>query len=205
MAEQWSERLGGIGPPPTAGLERSVWAAELGPAELRRARRWLIVAGILALIGGVAAIAVPAIASVTIAIFIGWVLVFTGVSIAIDAFAVRGRPRWLRLAEAVLGLVAGLCIVIFPLTGTLTLTFFLAAWFFATGVLLLVGTFQQRTRPGVWLMGINGALSLILGILIVAGLPSSADWAIGLLVGINLLFWGIRALVAASLLKRFAG
>jgi uncharacterized membrane protein HdeD (DUF308 family) len=146
----------------------------------------------------------PAIASVTIALFIGWMLVFASVVTGIDAFAVRGRVRWLRFAEAVLSLLAGLCIVIFPLTGTLTLTFFLAAWFFATGVLLVVAAFQARGRPGVWLLGLNGALSLVLGILIVAKLPSSAAWAIGLLAGVNLLFWGVRALVAASLLKRVA-
>jgi uncharacterized membrane protein HdeD (DUF308 family) len=48
---------------------------------------------------------------------------------------------------------------------------------------------------------LGGILSVILGILIAASLPSSAAWAIGLLVGINLLFWGARALAAAWLLR----
>jgi uncharacterized membrane protein HdeD (DUF308 family) len=52
---------------------------------------------------------------------------------------------------------------------------------------------------------LGGGLSVILGFLIAASLPSSATWAIGLLVGINLVFWGVRALIGARLLKELAG
>jgi uncharacterized membrane protein HdeD (DUF308 family) len=55
--------------------------------------------------------------------------------------------------------------------------------------------------PGAGITGFGGALSVVLGILIAASLPSSASWAIGLLVGINLIFWGVRALTGAGLLK----
>jgi uncharacterized membrane protein HdeD (DUF308 family) len=72
----------------------------------------------------------------------------------------------------------------------------------ATGALLLAGAWQLRGIGGASLMALNGTLSLVLGLLIAVDLPSSADWAIGLLVGINLLFWGIRALVAAAALQR---
>jgi uncharacterized membrane protein HdeD (DUF308 family) len=50
-------------------------------------------------------------------------------------------------------------------------------------------------------MTVNGLLSCVLGILIAADLPSSANWAIGLLVGIYMIWWGTEALIAASLLK----
>jgi uncharacterized membrane protein HdeD (DUF308 family) len=88
--------------------------------------------------------------------------------------------------------------VLFPRSGTLTLTLLLAAWFFASGAVMLLSAWRRRGRPGVGFTGFNGALSLLLGILIVADLPSSAGWAIGLLVGINLLFWGVRTLIAAG-------
>jgi len=176
----------------------------LSDEDLRRVRRWLTISGILGLIGGIAAIAVPAIASLTIAIFIGWVLVFASAVMGARAVAVRGQRRefLLRLAEALLTLAAGVCILLFPLTGVLTLTFFLTAWFLASGALQLYGAWRMRGLPGAGWLGLDGALSVLLGILIAVELPSSAAWAVGLLVGVNLLFWGVSALIAARALKR---
>jgi uncharacterized membrane protein HdeD (DUF308 family) len=169
---------------------------------LRKARKWLMIAGILAIIGGAIAIAVPAIASVTVAIFIGWVLIYSSIVMFINIFqgGLPG-PKALRIAEAALTLVAGLYVVIFPLDGTITLTVALAVWFFASGVLLAAEAWRNRGRPGAGLMGFNGVLSVVLGVLIAVNLPSSAGWAIGLLVGIHLVFWGVRAIVASELLK----
>jgi uncharacterized membrane protein HdeD (DUF308 family) len=173
------------------------------PAEaLARARRWLTVTAVLALIAGVVAIAVPVIASVTIALFIGWVLIFAGIVTGIHAFSQRPPRRVaVSLVNAVLTFLVGLYIVIFPLSGTVTLTFMLALWFFASGALRLVAWWRGRGMPGAGMIGFNGALTLVLGILIVASLPSSAAWAIGLLVGINLFFWGLEGLALARLLK----
>jgi uncharacterized membrane protein HdeD (DUF308 family) len=162
----------------------------------------LIVAGIVALISGLVAIAVPIVASVTIAILVGWVLVVAG--IAMGARAVSNRAP-VRALEAAVTLIAGLYVLIFPLNGTVTLTFVLAVWFFATGVLVSAHALEQRGGPEAWMAGISGLLSVILGFLIAASLPGSAAWAIGLLVGINLIFWGIRALFAARLLKEATG
>jgi uncharacterized membrane protein HdeD (DUF308 family) len=169
-----------------------------GEEPLRRARKALIVAGVLALITGFVAILVPAIASVTIAVFIGWIMVAAGVWIGIQAVSNRAALRGL---EALLTLIAGLYIVIFPLNGTVTLTFVLSVWLFATGVLsILVATRLGRT-PNGWAAGIGGVLNIVVGFLIAASLPSSAAWAIGLLVGIDLIFGGVRALIAARLLR----
>jgi uncharacterized membrane protein HdeD (DUF308 family) len=45
---------------------------------------------------------------------------------------------------------------------------------------------------------------VLLGFMIAASLPSSGTWAIGLLVGVDLIFWSVRALVSARLLKELA-
>jgi uncharacterized membrane protein HdeD (DUF308 family) len=204
VAQSWSGNLGPAADPRDAAPDDEILTLVLSEDDLRRVRRWLIISGILGLIGGIAAIAVPAIASVTIAVFIGWVLVFAGAAMGMRAFAVRARRGEfaLRLAEALLTLAAGVCILLFPLTGVLTLTFFLTAWFLASGAVLLYGAWRLRGRRGAGWLALNGGISLLLGILILADLPSSAEWAIGLLVGVNLLFWGIRALVAAWALKQ---
>jgi uncharacterized membrane protein HdeD (DUF308 family) len=197
MAQQWTQRLGREGTP------RTHWwwtiRVPLSEDDVRRLRRWLRITGALGILGGAAAIAVPAVASVATTIFIGWILVYAGVVALVHAFSMRGRPRGgLRMFNAALTLLLGLCLVIFPRSGTLTLTLLLAAWFFASGALLLLSATRRSGRPGAGLTAFNAALSLLLGILIVADLPSSAGWAIGLLVGINLVFWGVRTLLAAG-------
>jgi uncharacterized membrane protein HdeD (DUF308 family) len=204
MAQQWTERLGRADPPRDVGPAVMVDVA-LPPAEARRVRKWLLITGTLGLIAGAVAIIVPAVATVTITLLVGWTLVFSGSVMAAHAWASRGRASIGRRALiAALTLIVGAIIVIFPLSGALTLTFFLAVWFFTTGVLLLLESVPPRGRPGAGLMAANGCLSLLLGFLIAANLPSSAAWAVGLLVGVNLIFWGARALMAATLLKRAA-
>lgn len=199
MAERWQQQTAG-GPVMGRGRagQRGVRAPSTMP-ELRRVRRWLVVYGLLALVAGAVAIAVPIIASITVAIFIGWVLIFAGATMGIRAVTERAPLRGL---EALLTFLAGLYIVVFPLTGTVTLTFVLAVWFFASGVMSLVNAWQWRDGVNGWLGALGGALSIILGFLLAASLPSSAAWAIGLLVGINLIFWGMRALIGAQVIKQ---
>jgi uncharacterized membrane protein HdeD (DUF308 family) len=198
MAARWREQTVGAGIPGSGRL----WRWSLGPPvtvpELGRVRRWLIVSGILALIAGAVAIAVPIIASITVALFIGWVLIFASIPMAVDAISDRVPVRAL---EALLTFIVGLYLLLFPLTGTVTLTFVLAVWFFASGVMSLIHAWQWRDSAYAWLSAFAGAMSVVLGFLIAASLPSSAGWAIGLLVGVNLIFWGTRALVAAQALK----
>jgi uncharacterized membrane protein HdeD (DUF308 family) len=102
----------------------------------------------------------------------------------------------------VITLIAGLYLLIFPLSGTVSLTFILAVWFCTSGLLSLIAAVRRPDAPDMAMTAFGGALSVILGVLIAASLPSSAGWAIGLLVGINLIFWGVRALAGARALKR---
>jgi uncharacterized membrane protein HdeD (DUF308 family) len=167
--------------------------------ELRRTRRWLLLAGGLSLLGGVAAIVLPNVASVATAILVGWLLVFASALYAIDAFSSRAdRTRMaLRLVMAVLTFAAGMYFLVAPLDGTFTLTVMLVLWFVAIGVARLVIGIMDRS----WLLGLSGALALILGVLIALELPESAGWAIGLIVGVDLIFTGALLIATAQLLK----
>lgn len=170
---------------------------------LKQGRKWLLVSGWLAVIAGAIAIVVPAVASVTVAIFIGWMLLFGAVFLLIDAFAVRDVWRMLmRLLLAFLAGAAGLSLLLAPLRGTYTLTVLLVLWFAVTGVMRIAVAVAERGTQGAGWMGANGVVTLLLGILIGANLPESSDWAIGLLVGIDFLFYGFGAIAAASALKR---
>lgn len=166
---------------------------------LRRGWRWLLVSGILAIAAGAVAIAVPAAASVTTEIFVGWLIVFASAFLLVDALSpprTAGRVI-LRLLYAAIFLFVGIYLLVAPLEGTFTLTVVLAAWLIAMGVLRLFAALRERHVPGAGLVALNGLASLALGVLIAAELPSSADWAIGLLVGIDFLFYGLAAIWTA--------
>lgn len=199
MTHQWREQ--NAGPGFTGEAAGDLWGVvgPQGASVLDRTRKWLLLCGALALIAGAAAIAVPIVASVTVALFIGWLLVFSGVVMAVHATSERAL---LRGVEALVTLIVGFYLLVFPLTGTVTLTFVLAVWLFAGGVLSLAYAWQLGAASHAWAPAVSGVCSIVLGILIAAGLPSSGAWAIGLIVGINLLFWGARALVAAHFMKR---
>ena len=161
--------------------------------ELKRTRRWLMIAGVLSLLGGIVAIVLPNIASVATAIFIGWVLVFVSAMYVVDAFSTRdGRRMALRLLMAVLSFAAGLYLLLAPLDGTFTLTVILSMWFLAIGVARIAIGIADRGSPWAGMLVLNGLLSLALGLLIALQLPDSATWAIGLLVGIDLVFTGAQ-------------
>jgi uncharacterized membrane protein HdeD (DUF308 family) len=162
---------------------------------LRRNRGWLLTSGVLAVIAGAAAIAVPAVASVTIEIFIGWLLIASSGALAVDALAVREAGRMvLRLLLAVVTFAAGLYLVLAPLEGTFTLTVMLVIWFIALGVARIAAGVADRDTPGGGYTILSGVVSVILGVLVGVELPSSAAWAIGLLVGVDFLFYGLSAI-----------
>jgi uncharacterized membrane protein HdeD (DUF308 family) len=173
-------------------------------SELREeaAHHWklLLAIGVLCDIAGVYSIFVPIVASISAAVLVGWALLFAG--IVQFAHILRRELAWSwdvawRLLVSVLTIVAGAWILISPLTGTITLTVVLVAWFWAIGVARLLAWWRMRHIPGTWTIGFNGAASLLLGILIWADLPSSAAWAVGLLVGIELLFAGSGLIMTA--------
>ena len=173
---------------------------------LRRGRRRLMIAGVLAIVLGCVAIVVPAVASVATAIFIGWILIIAGGLQFADAFAVPDRGRTaLRALLAVLTVAAGLYLVLAPLAGTFTLTVMLVIWFVASGVARIAFGIAERGVPGAGMTIVNGVLSLALGLLVALKLPESADWAIGLLVGVDLLFAGTSLISLSSALRPLTG
>jgi uncharacterized membrane protein HdeD (DUF308 family) len=191
-----------MGTAPSATPYTTTAATADAAEELKRARRWLMIAGVLSLLGGVVAIVLPNVASVATAIFIGWLLVFASALYVVDAFSTRDGGRIaLRLLMAVLTFAAGLYLLVAPLDGTFTLTVVLVIWFVAIGVARIVMSISDRGTPGAGLLGLSGLLSLALGLLIALELPSSADWAIGLIVGIDLVFWGVQLIAFAQLLR----
>ena len=163
-------------------------------------RSMFVMSGLLAIAAGIGSILVPAVASVTTSILIGIVLLVTSVAIGIGALAVDGLGRkLLRGLVAVLTFAAGLYLLVAPLDGAFTLTVMLVIWFVAVGITRIATGLAELGVPGAGYTILAGGVSLVLGILIGSELPSSADWAIGLLVGIDFLIYGALALGRAWL------
>jgi uncharacterized membrane protein HdeD (DUF308 family) len=158
---------------------------------LARSWRGLMAVGVLAIFSGCIAILVPAVASVGTAIFVGWVLLVAGAFLVAAAFSAHSVGTLaLRMAWAVLTVVVGAWLILEPRNGTLTLTVVLGLYFLFMGLTRIFAAFVGRGQPNAGLLGLNGVAGLLIGILVLAELPSSADWAIGLLVGIDLIFAG---------------
>jgi uncharacterized membrane protein HdeD (DUF308 family) len=168
--------------------------ASLDP-EVREAlgRSWkaVMAVGIILIVVGCIAIVVPEVASVGTAIFIGWILVILSAFLFAAAFSVHSMGSVaVRLAWALLTFIAGIWLIVEPHNGTLTLTFVLGLYFLVMGVTRIVVAFIGRGQPNAGLIGLSGVCGLIIGVLVLVKFPSSADWAIGLLVGIDLIFAG---------------
>lgn len=152
---------------------------------------WFLALGIVLILAGLAAIAFPLLFSILSKIFLGWLFLIGGVLMIVHAFSAPGWKGFIwEILIGILYVVAGGYLVISPEGGLITLTILLAALFLAEGVAEIIMAFQVRPHEGwVWLL-LSGIAALLVGVMISLGLPSSAAWALGLLVGINLLFSG---------------
>jgi uncharacterized membrane protein HdeD (DUF308 family) len=152
---------------------------------------WSFGLGIVLVLAGIAAIAFPLVSTIAAKIFLGWLFLIGGALVVAHAFS---APRWSGFLWSfiigILYVVAGAYLAFFPLTGILTLTIFLAALFIAEGVAEILMGVKVRPHDGWMLLIISGLVAIAAGVLITMGLPDSAEWAIGLLTGINLLFTG---------------
>ena len=185
-----------------------IGGASLDP-EVREglARTWksLRAIGIVAIVIGAIAILIPAVFAVGTAIFIGCILVAAGAFLAAAAFAAHGIGSFLsRLAWALLTFVVGLWLILEPHNGSITLTLVLGIYFLLMGLTRITVAFLGRGRPNAGWVGLSGTCGLIIGILVLAKFPSSADWAIGLLVGIDLIFAGWTLISVASVGKELS-
>jgi uncharacterized membrane protein HdeD (DUF308 family) len=124
----------------------------------------------------------------------------------IATFWMRNAPGfWWSLISGVVGIAAGIVLIRWPISGSVSLTLVLIAFFIVEGIVTLMYAFEHRARlSGRWgWMLASGIVDLILAGIIFAGLPETATWALGLLVGINMLFGG-TAMIGMALAARGA-
>ncbi len=165
---------------------------------------YLVEGIVLVVLGLLAAVVSPPLATLAVTIMVGWLFLVSGVVGLFTTFMMRNAPGfWWALISAALAVLAGGVLLAQPVQGALTLTYVLIAFFIIEGVASIMFALDHRRElSGRWgFMLVSGIVDLVLAVMILAGLPSTAAWAIGLLVGINMMFGGV-ALIGMALHAR---
>ena len=152
-----------------------------------------LIEGIILVILGLLAVAVPVVAGLAVTILFGWLFLISGIVGLITTFAMRQSPGfWWSLLSGVLGVVVGGWLLVQPELGLASLTYLLIAFFIIEGVATIMFALEHRAAlSGRWAwMLASGIVDLFLAGVILTGLPGAVAWALGLIVGINMVFGG---------------
>jgi len=163
-----------------------------------------LIEGIILVVLGLLAVAVPLLASLAVTMLFGWLFLISGVVGLITTFSMRQAPGfWWSVLSAVLGILVGGLLLAQPALGLVTLTYVLIAFFVVEGVATIMFALDHRSKlSGRWgWMLVSGIVDLFLAAIILMGLPGTVAWALGLIVGINMVFGG-GSLIAMALSAR---
>ena len=175
----------------------------VAPTILKKSLGWSIALSVLMLLAGFLAIVVPPVAGIAVAVFVAWLLIFSGAAHVVFAWHTRttGGIIW----ELLLGLayiVVGCYILRSPVAGLASLTLALAIYLAAEGVLELILSFQLRSMSGAGWLLFDGIVTLILAVMVWRTWPWSSAWAIGTLVGVSMIFSGAARLMLSLAARR---
>ena len=165
---------------------------------LQKHRNLLIFEGIIITLLGFLAVALPGISTLSTELFIGWLLIFGGIIQLYRTFKGRHEQGFVgSLITSILYLIFGILLIVFPVAGIISLTLLMTLFFLAEGIAKIILGFQLRpiSRGGLFIL--NGILALVMSFIIWAGWPGTAFWVLGLLVGINMIFFGISLIFMA--------
>lgn len=163
------------------------------PSDYLKEKRGLIITeGVLFTILGIVAVILPTISTLAIELFLGWIMLFSGCIQLFRTFSDKAHISfWGSLLTSTLYVVAGILLIIYPLTGIVSLTLLLMFFFILEGLSKIVLGFSIRPwSNSIWFI-LNGIIALIMAYIIYAGWPGTALWVLGLLVGINMIFFGM--------------
>ncbi|MFZ0396906.1 MAG: HdeD family acid-resistance protein [Methyloceanibacter sp.] len=156
--------------------------------------------GVIMLILGVLAVIWPQISTIAVDVYVGWLFLLSGIVGLASMFLAQNVQAFLwMLLTAALSLFVGIVLLWHPVEGAASLTLVLIAFFVVEGVFQIVASLSYRDIfPSQWgWMLASGIVDLILAALIIKGWPSTATWALGLIVGINLITSGAAITMVA--------
>ncbi len=182
-------------------MARSTWLEDA-----KRNSGLLIFLGALTVVLGIIAIATPYLVGVTVSVFVGFMLLGSGIAQIVHAFKSRqwGTGVW-GTVIGTLGVGAGVVMIFRPAVGLLSMTLLLAFYFLIDGISEIIAAFKIKPDRGWGWVMFNGVIAVLLGFMIWRQWPISGAWAIGVLVGIHILFSGWAMIVLGTGARRLAG
>lgn len=163
----------------------------------------LMLLGIFSIVLGVIAIVTPAVAGQAVVMVIGGVLLVAGAVQIVSGVRSDGWSH--RLPPLILGIItviAGLGVIGHPLLGLTFLTLLLAIFFVVEGVWKIIASFNYRPARGWLAILVSGILTLLLGAVIWRQWPISGLWAVGVLVGVDLLTTGCSLIALSTTIRQ---
>jgi uncharacterized membrane protein HdeD (DUF308 family) len=161
--------------------------------------------GVAMTVLGVFAIVWPQVSTVAVDVYIGALFFISGaVGLVVMFFAPSVSAFLWSLLTAALSLLVGILLLWHPVEGAVSLTLVLVAFFIVEGVFQIAGSIAYREvfpESWGWLL-VSGIADLVLAVLIVAGWPGTAGWALGLIVGVNLITSGVAVIMVAVMARR---
>jgi uncharacterized membrane protein HdeD (DUF308 family) len=170
--------------------------------QLRKNTGWFLALGIIMIILGALAIIVPFIATFALETLFGILFVVGGVLQIVHSFRWSKSRRFaLDLLIGILYGAFGILLLAYPLGGVVTLTLILAAFFVIEGIFKIVQSFRMRPGSSWGWMLVSGIISLFLGFFIWGSMPFSAFWALGVVVGVDLIFTGWATIMISQAMR----
>jgi len=159
-----------------------------------------LIEGILLIILGTFAISLPQFTTLGAGLVIGFVLLIGGFYKFFRTMKLKNEVKyfWLSLASGIIAALAGIYLLSNPIKGIYLMTVLLAVYFLVDGAASVVMALQSKDNKYWNMLLLSGIITFILAVLIISGLPYSAMWALGLLVGINLITYGFSITLAAA-------
>jgi uncharacterized membrane protein HdeD (DUF308 family) len=158
-----------------------------------------VIWGILTILLGILAIGSPFFFGTMVSMLVAFILIASGVAQTIYAFQAGSLGRGImKFLFGGLTVIVGIVMVGQPGLALVTLTMILGIYFLVDGLTTVVAAFHIKPKQGWGWLLFNGIVTLVLAWMIIGGWPVSGVWAIGILVGVRLLFSGMTMLTLGS-------
>jgi uncharacterized membrane protein HdeD (DUF308 family) len=176
--------------------------ADVAESGMRKAGGWVIVWGVLLIVAGIVAIVEPAVAAVATALLLAWLFLIAGIVELIYAYQQRAHDglAW-KVISGLISLALGIYMLAFPIASIASLALMIGAFLFASGVSSVLLAFKLRPGQGWGWVLFDGALSIVIAIMIASGWPQNSIDFVGLLVGFCLISHGIWRIMLGRALR----
>lgn len=170
---------------------------------LQQHRTAFIVESILLIILGVISIALPFYATLSVELIVAWILLLGGIVQLFKSFSgFQQAGGAISLIGGIIYIVVGALMLLYPLKGIAALTILLGVFFLLEGLAKIVFSFELRPAQNWGWLLLSGVIALIMAGIILYGWPETSLWVIGLLVGINMVFFGCSLLALVTSLPK---